>query len=87
MVCPWEAIWEADRRIGVVSTLRSGNVTLIQGRLDVGVATAPPLIRAVRAKRTDDSPAILDAPPGTTCPVIATVRDADYLLLVTESTP
>lgn len=87
MVCPREAIGEVARRIGVVSTVRAGDITLIQGRLDVGVAMAPPLIRAVRARRNDFSSAILDAPPGTTCPVIAAVRDADYLLLVTEPTP
>jgi MinD superfamily P-loop ATPase len=87
MVCPREAIDEVARRIGVVSTKRAGDITLIQGLLDVGVAMAPPLIRAVRARRNKFSSAILDAPPGTTCPVIAAVRDADYLLLVTEPTP
>jgi MinD superfamily P-loop ATPase len=30
---------------------------------------------------------ILDAPPGTSCPVVETLSDADYILLVTEPTP
>jgi MinD superfamily P-loop ATPase len=86
-VCPKQAIHEVDRRIGVVETVQAGNITLIQGRMDVGVAMAPPLIRAVKASLEDGLPAILDAPPGTSCPVIATLRDTDFVVLVTEPTP
>lgn len=86
-VCPKKAIHEADKRIGVVETVQAGNITLIQGRIDVGVAMAPPLIRAVKARLQDDLPAILDAPPGTSCPVIATLRSTDFVVLVTEPTP
>jgi MinD superfamily P-loop ATPase len=86
-VCPKKAIREVDNRIGVVQTVRAENITLIQGRLDVGVAMSPPLIRAVKARLRKGVPAILDAPPGTSCPVIATLRDADFVVLVTEPTP
>jgi MinD superfamily P-loop ATPase len=86
-VCPRKAIRERDHRIGLVETMQAGNITLVTGRLDVGVAMAPPLIRAVKACRQDGLPAILDAPPGTSCPVIATLRDADAVVLVTEPTP
>jgi MinD superfamily P-loop ATPase len=86
-VCPQKAIRELGHRIGVVETLRAGAVTLVQGRLDVGVASAVPLIRAVKARLEKGSLAILDAPPGTSCPVVATVRGADFVLLVTEPTP
>ena len=87
LVCPRKAIRETDQRIGVVETLQAGRITLIQGRLDIGVAMAPPLIRAVKARLPEGVPAILDAPPGTSCPVIATIRGADFVLLVTEPTP
>ena len=86
-VCPKKAIRERGQRIGLVETMESGNVTLIQGRLDVGVAMSPPLIRAVKARLRKEVPAILDAPPGTSCPVIATLRGADLVVLVTEPTP
>ncbi|ABK99563.1 ATP-binding protein [Pelobacter propionicus] len=86
-VCPRRAISEIGQRIGMVETSCSENITLIQGRLDIGVAMAPPLIRAVKRKMRDDLPAILDAPPGTSCPVIATLRGVDFILLVTEPTP
>lgn len=86
-VCPQKAIRESERRIGVVEWARDGDISLVQGRLDVGVAMAPPLIRAVKAQMEQDLPAILDAPPGTSCPVVSTIRGSDFALLVTEPTP
>jgi MinD superfamily P-loop ATPase len=87
IVCPRKAIQEVDRRLGVVETLKAGNITLVQGRIDVGVAMAPPLIRAVKTRLHDGMSAILDAPPGTSCPVVTTLRGSDFVLLVTEPTP
>jgi MinD superfamily P-loop ATPase len=86
-VCQKKAIREKGRRIGVVGKMRSDRITLIHGRLDVGAPMSPPLIRAVKARMRKDLPAILDAPPGTSCPVIATIGGADFVLLVTEPTP
>ena len=95
LICPVGAIREQDRSIGVVETgraLRQGSgqaagVAFVQGRLNVGEPMAPPLIRAVKQKAVAAGIAIFDAPPGTSCPVVTTVRDADYVLLVTEPTP
>lgn len=86
-VCPQKAIREVDHRIGIIETFQADKITLIQGRLDVGAAMAPPLIRAVKARLNRKIPAILDAPPGTSCPVITTLREADFVALVTEPTP
>ncbi len=87
LVCPRQAIHEVEKRIGAVRVMRSEAVTLIQGKLDVGVATSPPLIRAVKDRLSGEQPAILDAPPGTSCPVVTAVRGADFVVLVTEPTP
>jgi MinD superfamily P-loop ATPase len=87
LVCPRKAISEINKRIGVVGIIKSKQVTLVQGRLDVGVSMAPPLIRAVRKKLPENGAAILDAPPGTSCPVISAIRDTDFVILVTEPTP
>ncbi|MCU0592126.1 MAG: ATP-binding protein [Desulfobacterales bacterium] len=87
MVCRKKAIREIPKRIGAIERRQSGNVDLVTGRLDVGQAMAPPLIRAVKQRLDPSLPAILDAPPGTSCPVIATIRGADFVLLVTEPTP
>jgi MinD superfamily P-loop ATPase len=92
-VCTRGAITETRRRIGVVETMKLANGTLVQGRLDVGVPTAPPLIKAARASARSVSPAsepaftILDAPPGTSCPVVTTLQGTDFVVLVTEPTP
>ncbi len=86
-VCPTGAISETRKRIGVIETAQAGHISMVQGKLDVGVAASPPLIRAVKARLRKDRLAILDAPPGTSCPVIAAVYGADFVLLVTEPTP
>jgi len=86
-VCPRHAIRENEWRIGVIEILEADAVTLIQGRIDVGMAMAPPLIRMVKARLHNGTTAILDAPPGTSCPVITTLRGTDFVLLVTEPTP
>lgn len=87
LVCPRRAITYTPRRIGVIEKVQSENITLVSGRLDVGVAMAPPLIRAVRAMAPERAAVILDAPPGTSCPVIAAIRGVDFVVLVTEPTP
>lgn len=87
LVCPEGAIREENRTIGVVETGWSEGVAFVQGRLNVGEPMSPPLIRAVKQKALGDGIAIMDAPPGTSCPVVTTVRDADYVILVTEPTP
>jgi MinD superfamily P-loop ATPase len=87
LVCPRQAIREVERRIGVIEEMRSKNVRLITGRLDVGGVMSPPLIRAVKSCIRPGQSAITDAPPGTSCPVIAALRGADFALLVTEPTP
>ena len=86
-VCPRGALHEINKRMGVVETLKSGDVRLVQGRLDVGGAMAPIVIKAVKSKIIAGRDAILDAPPGTSCPVVATLRGCDYVVLVTEPTP
>ncbi|MGE4352288.1 MAG: ATP-binding protein [Bdellovibrionales bacterium] len=85
-ICPQKAIHETDHRIGVVESFECGDILLTHGRLDIGVALAPPLIHAVLEKAQGEL-VLIDAPPGTSCPVIAAVRDADFVVLVTEPTP
>jgi MinD superfamily P-loop ATPase len=87
LVCPRHAITEAKRAIGVIEEGRAGSIGFVQGRLRVGEAMAPPLIRAVKQFGGNGAFTIIDAPPGTSCPVITAVRGCDYVLLVTEPTP
>jgi MinD superfamily P-loop ATPase len=87
LVCPEEAIHEVVRPIGVVEKLRAGNIELVQGRLNIGEALVPPLIREVRARMRDHGMVLIDAPPGTSCSMIAAIRNSDFVVLVTEPTP
>ena len=87
LVCSRNAISEESFRIGTVRTLVDGNITLNSGCLDVGVSLASTLVHAVKTRLEDGVTAILDAPPGTACPAVATLRGADYVVLVTEPTP
>jgi MinD superfamily P-loop ATPase len=87
LACPEGAIREVPLRIGVVERGRSGALAFAQGRLDVGRAMAVPVIRALRSEVPPHGFTVIDAPPGTSCPVIASVRGADVVLLVTEPTP
>ena len=48
---------------------------------------SPPVIKAVKAAAPKADLIITDAPPGTSCPVIESIRDCDFVLLVTEPTP
>jgi len=85
--CPAGAITEDRREIGVIETGSRNGLAFVQGRLRIGEAMAPPLIRQVRDRIDPERIAIIDAPPGTSCPVIAAMRGADIVLLVTEPTP
>ena len=87
LVCSRNAISEEDFRIGVVKTFVDGHITLKSGCLDVGVSLASALVHSVKSLLEDGVTAILDAPPGTACPAVATLRGADYVVLVTEPTP
>lgn len=87
LVCPHDAMTPWDRVIGEVSTGQAGNLVFTQGRLQVGETRVPDLIAAVKEVPGDEPWIILDAPPGITCPVTATLGGADYVLLVTEPTP
>lgn len=86
-VCPEGAISEVGRTVGFIRKGRAGGVAFAGGELNPGEAIAVPVIEAVRKQAPEDALVILDAPPGTSCPVIASVRGADLCLLITEPTP
>ena len=86
-VCPEDAIKETGRELGILQKGNRNGLEFIHGILRVGEAMSPPLIRKVRALSRHDGVVIIDAPPGTSCPVIASMKDSDFILLVTEPTP
>jgi MinD superfamily P-loop ATPase len=86
-LCPEKAIFEVEREIGIVQGGSTDGVLFANGVLNVGEPMASPLIRKVKEKIQKEKIVILDAPPGTACPVIETVKGSDFCLLVTEPTP
>jgi MinD superfamily P-loop ATPase len=87
LLCPQEAIKEVNKEIGVVEIGEKGNLQFVDGRLNVGEAMSPPLIRQVKRYINPTRTVIIDAPPGTSCPVITAVKGSDFCVLVTEPTP
>jgi MinD superfamily P-loop ATPase len=91
-VCPEKALSPGQRELGEISWGRAGPVDFLSGRLRVGEAMSPPLMRLVKARleqmlQARGGDAIIDAPPGVSCPAVNAVLDSDVILLVTEPTP
>ena len=86
-LCPEEAITEINRETGIIEVGVSGNLEFIQGILTVGEAMATPVIDQVKKKADKEKVVIIDTPPGTSCPVVHSVKGSDFCLLVTEPTP
>ena len=87
LVCPEDAIAEVPREMGFLESGRAGAIQFVQGTLNIGEAMSPPVIKAVKAAAPEADLIITDAPPGTSCPVIESIRGCDFVLLVTEPTP
>lgn len=88
MICPEDAVSAGERVLGQVHQgVGIGGIHLTWGELRVGEAMSPPLIEKVKALMVPENLSLVDAPPGTSCPAIAALRDADYALLVAEPTP
>ena len=86
LLCPEKAIREVNKEIGVVERGESGAVQFVHGRLNIGEIMSPPLIKHVKEYIDPARTVIIDAPPGTSCPVIAAVKGSDFCVLVTEPT-
>lgn len=90
LVCPEHAITETPEVIGVLERgLARSDIPFARGVLNIGEPMAVPVIRQLK-KWLEPGPGqveIIDAPPGTSCPVVESMRGADFVLLVTEPTP
>jgi len=87
LLCPQKAVSEKEKVIGKIETGISENVKAITGILNTGEASGVPIIK----KLIDDISSncnlnIIDCPPGSACVVMESIKDADYCILVAEST-
>jgi MinD superfamily P-loop ATPase len=97
--CPAGAIREVLHPMGTIERGWAERIEFAQGTMNVGEAMAVPIIRQLKrwaippdastllGRTHGGRPIILDAPPGTACPVVETMREADLALMVTEPTP
>ena len=87
LVCPSDAIKPKPLDIGDIEFGKAGKIDFVHGRLSIGYVRTVSLIKEVKSHIKQNSLAILDVPPGTSCPVVEAVKGADFVLLVTEPTP
>ncbi len=86
--CPSKVITEKVKDIGVVRIgITNDNILFVDGLLNIGEVAAAPLIKDVKKKNIVGKINILDSPPGTSCSMVETVKDSDFCIVVTESTP
>jgi MinD superfamily P-loop ATPase len=86
-ICPEGAITEVQKKTGMLSIGRKDQLTFVSGKLDVGQAMSPPVIRETLKYAQEEGLTIVDCPPGTSCPFVTAVKGCDVALLVTEPTP
>ncbi len=91
-LCPEDALSSGERDLGDLEQGAGPGFSFLAGRLRIGEAMAPPLMRVVKKRlaplqEQENADAIIDAPPGVSCPAINAVMDSDVIVLVTEPTP
>ena len=86
-ICPRGAILEKGREIGFIEEGDVAGMPFGQGRLNVGEPRAVPVIAELKKRKAANGIVLIDAPPGTSCPVVEAIKDSDFVCLVTEPTP
>ncbi len=97
-LCPEGALPMVEKKMGELKHFESknysffnNNMSFVESRLDIGEISAVPLIKQTKEyvdkNFREDIIKLYDSPPGTSCPVIETVKDVDFVILVTEPTP
>ena len=89
MYCPQNAIIEKDFPIGVIQTgVINPDLVYSMGLLNIGEMSGVRLIRKLKAVEVShDYLYIFDSSPGVSCPVMETIKNTDFALVVTEPSP
>lgn len=87
LVCPERAIREKEIVIGSIEEGYSNDVKVLTGILNTGEETGVPIIKRLLERTSDETTTtIIDCPPGSSCMVMESIKDADYCVLVAEPT-
>jgi MinD superfamily P-loop ATPase len=87
LLCPKNAFTEKERKVGQIESGKAGKIDFVSGTLNVGEAMPVPMVSAVKKKIDPKKTVIIDASPGTSCPVVEAIKGSGFCILVTESTP
>lgn len=88
VACKDNAISEKDVSLGMVTHFSTGEKSgIIEAKMKVGVFSPVEIIKKAIKEAGNKGVILFDSPPGTSCPFIQTVAQADYVILVTEPTP
>lgn len=88
LACPEKALYEVERPVGFVGRGNANGIIVVEGRLLVGMPNPVPVIgRTVELGLAEGLDTVIDSPPGAACPMVAAVRKARAVILVTEPTP
>lgn len=85
--CSTKAISEIKKELGIIEIGQKNHIQFIKGQLNIAEAIPIPIIKAVKKHIVHDKLVIIDAPPGTSCPMIESTKNSDFCLLVIEPTP
>ncbi|MFW6101614.1 MAG: P-loop NTPase [Bacteroidota bacterium] len=90
-LCPEDALIMKTHPIGELKHYKVNHLDFIEGKLNIGEQQAVPLISKTadytRQNFPEHSMFFYDAPPGTSCPVVESVKETDFVILVAEPTP
>jgi len=87
LLCPENAMKTGYRTVGEITRGYKENIEFIEGRINISEVLAPKVIEEAKKLIKPDKIAIIDAPPGTSCPAVAAIKGSNFCLLVTEPTP
>ncbi|HDR91425.1 MAG TPA: (4Fe-4S)-binding protein [candidate division Zixibacteria bacterium] len=86
-LCPENALEPSEKPLGELISGKADGISITYGKLHIGEMSGNRIIQAVKAKADANKLNIIDAPPGTSCPVVETLSEMDFVLLAAEPTP
>ena len=93
ITCPENAIEVKPVVNGKLNLFNVSDIRVVAGELNIGESSSGHLVDVVKRRAREEVEKVqadlmlTDGPPGIGCPVIASLKGADYVLLVTEPTP
>lgn len=86
LLCPEKAISEKDKEIGEVHEGLFKDSNIYTGILNTGEETGVSIIKELLTNAYNKPYTFIDCPPGSSCSVMESIKDADYCILVAEPT-